>query len=84
MVQVHHRPFSSKRNVVKRRSGGMADALRSGRSVLWGVRVQIPPSAVPQVDKATYYGERELKGRGLGTWCGFEVEKALVAQMDRA
>ena len=23
----------------------MADALRSGRSTLWGVRVQIPPSA---------------------------------------
>ena len=29
----------------KCRSGGMADALRSGRSVLTGMRVQISPSA---------------------------------------
>ena len=29
----------------KSRSGGMADALRSGRSALTGVRVRIPPSA---------------------------------------
>ena len=43
------------------RSGGTADALRSGRSVLKDVRVQIPPSApsndplcapVAQMDRA--------------------------------
>ena len=33
------------RQRIRSRSGGKADALRSGRSVLKDVRVQIPPSA---------------------------------------
>ena len=45
------------------RGGGTADALRSGRSVLTDVWVQIPPSAPKTISKAYYLDGLRLKAR---------------------
>jgi hypothetical protein len=48
----------------KSRSGGMADALRSGRSALKGVRVQVPPSA-QKIEYVRVTGKYTERSEGL-------------------
>ena len=59
------------------RGGGTADALRSGRSVLTDVWVQIPPSAPKTISKAYYLDGLRLIARFLFCACS-SVDRAPV------
>ena len=59
------------------RGGGTADALRSGRSVLTDVWVQIPPSAPKTISKAYYLDALRLIARSLFCACS-SVDRAPV------
>ena len=78
-VSLARREFRAR---IRRRSGGMADALRSGRSVLKDVRVQIPPSAPcgwgPRLNGGEYTPVAQLdRAQPCGGWGrGFKSRQA--------